>query len=57
MRAVGHPEREAQHCVIPLFHNEPGHRYFSNLEAEIATAHLVKQGMMQERLTERSMLV
>jgi len=57
MRAVGHPEREAQHRVIALFRDEPSHRYFSNLEAEISTAHLVKQGMMQERLTERSRLV
>lgn len=64
MNAVGRPEGVTQSRVIALFRDEPRYRYFSSPEAEIAAleaklaeARLLKQGMMQELLTGRIRLV
>ncbi len=63
MNGVGQPERATQNRVI-LFRDELGYRYSSDMDAEIvaleaklAKARQLKQGMMQELLTGRIRLV
>jgi len=57
MTFIGKPERVTQICVIALFRDELSYRYFSDMEAKLAKARLLKQGMMQELLTGRIRLV
>lgn len=49
MGAAGRPERATQNAL--------DNRYCSNLEAKLAKARRLKQGMMQELLTGRTRLV
>ena len=58
MNGVGQPERATQNRVIALFRDELGYRYSSDmdteiiaLEAKLAKARQLKQGMMQKLLT------